>query len=547
MPLKPLETRAPDSRIGAIGDERQPSAEALLSTVRRLAAEAGADPERDIGMPGAFPYTRGPYPEMYRSRLWTIRKYAGFGSAADTNKRFKSLLQQGQKGLSVAFDLPTQLGLDSDAPEAKDEVGRTGVAVDTLADMERIFDGIPIEQISTSMTINAPANILLAMYVAMAARRGIPADRLRCTLQNDIFKEYIARGNYIWPPQASLRMTADTIEWCERHAPQVNTANVSASHVRKAGAKSHEAVGYMFLGALAYLEEAQQRGCNVDRTSARMTFLIDADREFFPTIAKYRAARRIWAKLTRDHLKVSDPKGQMLRVHAASDCNSLTAEEPLNNIARIAVQALACVLGGIQSLDLPCYDEAFAIPTEQSSRVSMMIQHIIARETGVAKVADPLGGSRLVERMTLDFERRVYAVMEEVIALGGIGKCIETGLIQTRNAANAYEDLRRVESGDKVVIGVNRFRSSAPAMEPELFEHDSQTEARQVARLEAVRRKRDAAAVAHTMDVLRQQASASSQNLIPAILDCVKAEATIGEITSALTDAFGRYTEPPLH
>ena len=493
-----------------------------------------------LGFPGEYPYTRGIYPTMYRGQLWTIRQYAGAGTAEESNQRFRFLLGQGQTGLSVAFDLPTQLGLDSDAPEAEGEVGQVGVAIDSLQDMEGLFEGIPLDRVSTSMTINAPAAVLVAMYVAVGERQGLPSTVLAGTVQNDILKEYVARGTYIFPPRPSLRLAGDLIAYCAEHVPKFNPISISGYHMREAGATAVQEMAFTFANASAYIREVTARGIPVDRFAPRISWIFNTHSDFFEEVAKYRALRRLWARLMREKFGAADPRSWMFRTHTQTGGSTLTAQQPENNIVRAAVQALAAVLGGVQSLALSCYDEALAIPTEAAQRLAVRTQQIIAHESGVTDTVDPLAGSYFVEALTDELECRAEDLFNEVEAMGGAVAAIERGLMQKAIQEEAYRFQREVEERRSTVVGVNAFAEEAASPSPPLFRVSAEVAPRQRSRLAALRRERDPGAVSRTLAALREAAEGKG-NLMPPILSTVKAYATVGEICNVLREVFGTY------
>src|SRR5574341_1373027 len=456
-----------------------------------------------LGFPGEYPYTRGIYPTMYRGQLWTIRQYAGAGTAEESNRRFRFLLGQGQTGLSVAFDLPTQLGLDSDAPEAEGEVGQVGVAIDSLRDMEVLFEEIPLEKVSTSMTINAPAAVLIAMYVAVGERQGLPPEALAGTVQNDILKEYVARVTYIVPPRPSLRLAADLIAHCAEHAPKFNPISISGYHMREAGATAIQEIAFTFANAAAYIREVTARGIPVDRFAPRISWIFNTHSDFFEEVAKYRALRRFWARLRREKFGATDPRSWMSRTHTQTGGSTLTAQQPENNIVRAALQALAAVLGGVQSLALSCFDEALAIPTEEAQRIALRTQQVIAHETGVTDTIDPFAGSYFVEHLTNEIERRAEALFNEVETMGGAVVAIERGLMQKAIQEEAYRFQCEVEKGRRIVVGVNAFSEETASPSPPLFRVSAEVADRQRGRLAAVRRERDSGAVTRTLAALR--------------------------------------------
>lgn len=503
------------------------------------------DYETCLGDPGQYPYTRGIYPTMYRGKLWTMRQYAGFATSENTNTRFKFLLDQGQTGLSLAVDLPTQLGLDSDAPLARDDVGKLGVAIDTLRDMEEIFDGIPLDQISTSFTINSTASIILAMYVATAEKQGVDPNRLRGTIQNDIIKEYIARGTYIFPPGPSIRLIGDTIEYCTKHIPSFNSVSVSGTHICECGATPAQGVAYPFLTGIAYLQEVLDRGYDIDDIAPLLSFHLIAGGvqfNFFQEIAKLRAARRLWAKILKERFHSESDKALRLKFSTGGMGGGMTEQQPLNNIARIAFYALAAALAGSQSMNLPCFDEAYAIPTDEAIRTSLRIQQIIAYEIGIPDVADPLGGSYYVESLTNYFEKEITAEMERIDALGGILRCVEDGTMQKQLSDQAYQVQKKFESGELIKVGVNRFQIDEGERELEVFEVDPETRSRQIVRLNRIKDERDNKRVEGALDALKK-AALEGKNLMPSILDAVRAYATVGEIVLHLKEIYGEATQ----
>jgi methylmalonyl-CoA mutase N-terminal domain/subunit len=494
-----------------------------------------------LGKPGEFPYTRGIHPEMYRTRLWTMRQYAGFGTAAASNQRYRYLLAQGITGLSVAFDLPTQMGLDSDHPLAAGEVGRVGVAICSLAGMERLFDGIPLDHVTTSMTINSTAAILLALYVLVARRRGADVRKLSGTVQNDILKEYAARGTYIYPPRPSMRLVTDLMAWASAELPQWNTISISGYHIREAGATAAQEVAFTLANAVAYVEAALQAGLKLDSFAPRLSFFFSADRDFLEEIAKFRAARRLYARLMRERFGAREPRSTMLRFHAQTAGSSLTVQQPDLNLVRVAYQALAAVLGGAQSLHTNSRDEALGLPSEESVRLALRTQQIIAHETGVTRTADPVGGSHVIEEMTDRIERDARGLIERIDAMGGALRAVETGFIQGEIQKSAYELQRRVESGERVVVGVNRYRSPDEQAIP-TFSIDPQIEREQVESLRVMKASRDTAAATAALDRL-ESAAGTRQNLMPFILDAAARQATVGEISDRLRRVFGEHRE----
>ncbi len=494
-----------------------------------------------LGFPGVFPFTRGVQPTMYRGRFWTMRQYAGFGTAEESNRRYRYLLEQGQTGLSVAFDLATQIGLDSDHPMAGGEVGRVGVAIDSIRDMEVLFDGIPLDKVSTSMTINAPAMILLAMYVAVAEKRGIPASSLSGTIQNDILKEYIARGTYIFPPRHSMRLIVDIFEWCSKNVPNWNTISISGYHIREAGATAAQEVGFTLADGIAYVQAAVDAGLEVDLFAPRLSFFFNAHNNLLEEVAKFRAARRLWADIMKNRFGAKKPKSMMMRFHTQTAGSSLTAQQPDNNIVRVAIQTLAAVLGGTQSLHTNSRDEALGLPTEDSVRIALRTQQIVAYESGVADTVDPLAGSYVVEAFTDRIESEARRYISEIDELGGMARAIEKGYVQKCIQDSAYRYQLEVDRGERIIVGVNKFEIEEEG-EPEILEIDPETERRQIERLRALRRERDSAAVERALEKVRACAE-SDDNLFPVVLDAVKVEATLGEICGVLREVFGEYRE----
>jgi methylmalonyl-CoA mutase, N-terminal domain len=499
------------------------------------------DWEEKIGFPGQYPFTRGIYPTLYRSRLWTMRQYAGFGTAAESNARYRYLLDQGITGLSVAFDLPTQIGLDSDHPSARGEVGRAGVAIDSLEDMETLFAGIPLERVSTSMTINATAAILLALYLSVAEKQGVSPARVSGTVQNDILKEYIARGTYIYPPAPALRLVTDVFEFCRDHVPEWNTISISGYHIREAGSTAVQELAFTLANAVAYLEVARTRELAVDDVAPRISFFLSAHNDVLEEVAKFRAARRLWARLAREKLKARNPRSWMFRFHTQTAGSTLTAQQPDVNVVRVTLQALAAVLGGTQSLHTNARDEALALPSEPSALLALRTQQILAYESGAANTVDPLAGSYVIEKMTDDIEQAAEAYLQKIEAMGGMVAAIESGYIQREIQAAAHEYQKRIESGDQVVVGVNRYMSEAKTAVP-ILRIDPQIEEAQASRVRKLRARRNPA---RHGDALREVESAAraGRNLIPPIIDAVKAFATVGEISDTLRGVFGEYHE----
>ena len=501
----------------------------------------GRNYEKEAGYPGEYPYTRGVYPALYRGRLWTMRQYAGFGSARQSNARYRYLLSQGQTGLSVAFDLPTQIGLDSDHPLARGEVGRVGVAIDSLEDMEMLFEGIPLERISASMTINATAAILLALYFAVAEKQGADLARLSGTVQNDILKEYIARGTYIYPLAPALRIVTDIFAFCRDHAPEWNTISISGYHIREAGSTAVQEVAFTLANAIAYVEAALARGLAVDEFAPRLSFFLNAHNDLLEEIAKFRAARRLWARIMRERFKAQDPRSWMFRFHTQTAGSTLTAQQPDVNIVRVTLQALAAVLGGTQSLHTNARDEALALPTEASALLALRTQQILAAESGVANTVDPLGGSYVIEKLTDGIEAQVREYLRTIESLGGMVRAVESGYVQREIQQAAYDYQKTIESGDRVVVGVNQYVDETRSSPP-LMRIDPEVERSQVERLAKLRARRDAARVETTLRAVEDTAR-TDHNLLPAILDAVKANATVGEISDALRRVFGEYQE----
>jgi methylmalonyl-CoA mutase N-terminal domain/subunit len=501
----------------------------------------GWDSAADLGFPGVYPFTRGIQPTMYRGRLWTMRQYAGFGSAAESNQRYRYLLAHGVSGLSVAFDLPTQMGYDSDHTLAAGEVGRVGVAIDSIEDMALLFDGIPLDRVSTSMTINATAIILLALYIAVARRQGVPAPAISGTIQNDILKEYIARGTYIYPPRPSLRIVTDIFAYCERELPNWNTISISGYHIREAGSTAVQEVAFTFANAIAYVEAAVAAGLDVNRFGQRLSFFFNAHNDFLEEVAKFRGARRLWARIMRDRFGATNPRAQQLRFHTQTAGSTLTAQQPDNNIVRVALQALAAVLGGTQSLHCNGRDEALALPTEESARIALRTQQIIAAESGVANTVDPLGGSYVLEVKTGEIEDGARALIDRIDAAGGTLAAIEAGIIQREVQDSAYRAQQQIDNGESVVVGVNRF-ATEDAAGIEVMKIDAETERRQIDRVRAVRLSRDAAAWQGAIEAV-SAAAVSGANLVPPIIRAVDARATVGEISDALRRVFGEHKE----
>lgn len=500
------------------------------------------DYSEKLGFPGQYPFTRGVQPTMYRGRLWTMRAYAGFATAEETNARYKYLLEAGQTGLSVAMDLPTQIGLDSDHELSHGEVGKVGVAIDSLADMEALFDGIPLDKVSTSMTINGPAAVLLAMYVAVAEKQGVKPEALKGTIQNDILKEYIARGTYIFPPRPSMRLITDTFEYCSKNIPKWNTISVGAYHIREAGASEVQEIAFAFANAMAYIDAAIKAGQKVDDFAPGISWIFTAGLDFFGEVAKFRAARRLWARIMKERYGASVPKAQMLRVHVHTAGSVLTAQQPLNNVVRITWQALSAVLGGIQSMACCAYDEAIALPTEESATLALRTQQLLAYESGVTDTIDPLAGSYYIETLTDKIEKEAYDYIDKIDRMGGAVAAIEQGYMQQEMAAHAYEYQHEVELGKRTVIGVNKFNDSKKLAEQDVLTADLSVGERQIARLEKMKAARDNEAVKAALEKLREAAK-GTENLMPYLIDAVKTYATLGEICGVLREEFGEYKQ----
>lgn len=495
-----------------------------------------------LGFPGQYPFTRGVQPTMYRGRLWTMRAYAGFATAEETNARYKYLLEAGQTGLSVAMDLPTQIGLDSDHELSHGEVGKVGVAIDSLADMEALFDGIPLDKVSTSMTINGPAAVLLAMYVAVAEKQGVKPEALKGTIQNDILKEYIARGTYIFPPRPSMRLITDTFEYCSKNIPKWNTISVGAYHIREAGASEVQEIAFAFANAMAYIDAAIKAGQKVDDFAPGISWIFTAGLDFFGEVAKFRAARRLWARIMKERYGASVPKAQMLRVHVHTAGSVLMAQQPLNNVVRITWQALSAVLGGIQSMACCAYDEAIALPTEESATLALRTQQLLAYESGVTDTIDPLAGSYYIETLTDKIEKEAYDYIDKIDRMGGAVAAIEQGYMQQEMAAHAYEYQHEVELGKRTVIGVNKFNDSKKLAEQDVLTANLSVGERQIARLEKMKAARDNEAVKAALEKLREAAK-GTENLMPYLIDAVKTYATLGEICGVLREEFGEYKQ----
>ena len=506
---------------------------------------ADFDYVRDLGFPGEYPLIRGVYPTMYRARLWTMRQYAGFGTAEQTNQRFKYLLEQGQKGLSVAFDFPTQVGYDCDHPMACGEVGKAGVSVSTLRDMEIVFHGIPLDKITTSMTINAPTNVLLAMYIAVGQKQGLEQPQLGGTVQNDILKEYVARGMYIFPPKPSMRLVTDIFEHCSQHMPQWNTISISGYHIREAGATAVQEIAFTLANAIAYVQAAIERGLDLDKFAGRLSFFFAAHNDFFEEIAKFRAARRLWAKIMRERFEAKNPASWMLRFHTQTSGVLLTAQQPYNNIIRTALQALAAVLGGTQSLHTNSFDEAYALPSEQAVTIALRTQQIIAYESGAGDTIDPLAGSYYMEYLTSQIEEKAAKYIEQIDDMGGAVAAIEKGFMQREIVESAYRFQKEVEAKKRIIVGVNKFvtEEETPI---KILQIDPEIEKKLVERLKQVKRQRNQAKVEEALTKLRRAAEQENVNLMPFILQAVKEYATLGEICDTLRDVFGEYKPPSI-
>ncbi|MFN8508372.1 MAG: methylmalonyl-CoA mutase family protein [Dehalococcoidia bacterium] len=503
---------------------------------------AGLDYERDLGFPGEYPFTRGVQATMYRGRPWTMRQYAGFGTAEESNQKFQYLLSQGQTGLSVAFDLPSQLGYDSDDPMAIAEVGQVGVAIDSLYDMETLFAGIPLDKVSTSMTINAPAAVMLAMYIATGEKQGVSSEKLNGTTQNDVLKEYVARGTYIFPPGPSVRLAADIMEYCAKHVPQWNTISISGYHMRDAGSTAAQEIGFTFANACAYIDAALAKGLDIDEFAGRISWIFNTHNDFFEEIAKYRALRRLWATMLKEKYGAKDPRSMMFRTHTQTGGSTLVAQQPENNIVRAAIQTLAAVLGGVQSIALSCFDEALALPTDEAQRMALRTQQIIAHETGVTDTVDPLAGSYFVEYLTNELEAKARGYMKQIEEQGGSIAAIEKGWIQAQIAEASWDYQRAVDEKREIIVGVNDYLDGGE-QRPSIFSVDRRLVDHQLSRLAHHRQERDAAAVAASLGNLKA-ACAGTQNLMVPILDAVRAYATLGEICGAMREVFGEYNPP---
>ncbi len=535
-------------RYGA-APERQGELFSTISGVENeplyTAEQVEVDAERDLGLPGAFPFTRGVYPSMYRGRLWTMRQFAGFGTAAETNERFRYLLGHGQTGLSTAFDMPTLMGYDSDHPRSEGEVGREGVAIDSLADMETLFAGIPLAEVSTSMTINSPAAILLAYYLCVGEEQGVERDQLRGTIQTDILKEYIAQKEYIFPPEPSMRLVTDMVEFCSAEMPLWHPLSISGYHIREAGSTAAQELAFTLADGFTYVEWAVERGLDVDSFAPRLSFFFNAHLDFFEEIAKYRAARRIWATVMRERFGAKDPRSWVMRFHTQTAGVSLTAQQPEVNIVRTAIEALAAVLGGTQSLHTNSYDEALALPTEDAVRIALRTQQVIAHETGVVNTIDPLGGSYYLEHLTGELERQAYEYFERIDALGGVVAAIKENFFQSEIADAAFRYQSEVEAEQRVVVGVNRYVLDD---EPELqiLKVDPRLEGEQIGRVQALRARRDSATVERALARLKDDASQEGRNLMEPIIDAARAYTTMGEMCDAFRAVWGTWRETPV-
>jgi len=496
---------------------------------------------KEIGYPGDYPYTRGVQPTMYRGRLWTMRQYAGFGDAEESNRRYKYLLKNGQTGLSIAFDLPTQIGYDSDNSMSHGEVGKVGVAIDSLKDMEILFEGIPLDKVSTSMTINAPAAVLLAMYIAVAEKQGVPANKLNGTIQNDILKEYIARGTYIFPPLPSMRLITDIFEFCSKELPRWNTISISGYHIREAGSSAIQEIAFTLANGIAYVDAAVKKGLDVDNFAPRLSFFFNAHNDLFEEISKFRAARKLWAKIMKERFGAKNPKSLMLRFHTQTAGCTLTAQQPDNNIIRVTLQALAAVLGGTQSLHTNSRDEALSLPSQKSVRIALRTQQVIGHESGVTETVDPLAGSYYIETMTREIEDEVMVYIDKIDKLGGAPKAIENGFVQREIQNSAYQYQKDIEDKKKIIVGVNQFQSEEETMK-DLLKVNPKIEKQQVEKLEDTKKSRAGNEVNKKLKELKKAAN-TDKNLMPFIIDCVKSYATLGEICDQLRDVFGEYKD----
>lgn len=532
--LKPFLTKAP---------ERNNLKDSSGKNVERLYTPLDYEENYNekLNFPGQYPYTRGVYPTMYRGRFWTMRQYAGFGTAEESNERYKYLLKQGQTGLSVAFDLPTQIGYDSDDPVSEGEVGKVGVAIDTLNDMEILFKDIPLDKVSTSMTINATASVLLAMYIAVAEKQGIPADKIRGTIQNDILKEYIARGTYVFPPKPSMRLITNIFEFCSQNVPKWNTISISGYHIREAGSSAAQEVAFTLADGIEYCKAAIDAGLDIDVFAGRLSFFFNAHNDLLEEIAKFRAARRMWAKIMKEKFGAKKAKSMMLRFHTQTAGSTLTAQQPDNNIVRVAIQTLAAVLGGTQSLHTNSRDEALALPTEDSVRIALRTQQIVAYESGVTKTIDPLAGSYYIETLTDKIEKEAFEYIDKIEKMGGMVAAIEGGFVQKEIQNSAYKYQMEIEKGERIIVGVNKFQIEEPPVEG-LLRVDMTIQEKQIEKLKKIKENRDNTKVKNILSELEKKAKGDS-NLMPTILEAVKSYASIGEITNTLRKVFGEYKE----
>ncbi|PNR91688.1 methylmalonyl-CoA mutase [Petrotoga sp. HWH.PT.55.6.1] len=496
---------------------------------------------KDLGFPGEYPFTRGVQPTMYRGKLWTMRQYAGFGSAEESNKRYKYLLEQGQTGLSIAFDLPTQIGFDSDDPMSEGEVGKVGVAIDSLRDMEILFDGIPLDKVSVSMTINSTAMILLAMLMAIAKKQGVPYEKLRGTIQNDILKEYIARGTYIFPPKESMKLIVDIFDYGSKNLPKFNLISISGYHIREAGANAVQEVAFTLADGIAYVEAAIKAGLDPNEFGRNLSFFFNAHNNFLEEIAKFRAARKLWARIMKERFGVTDEDAMKLKFHTQTAGSTLTAQQPLNNIIRVTIQALAAVLGGTQSLHTNSYDEALGLPTEQSVTVALRTQQIIAHEIGVSETVDPLAGSFAIEKLTLDIEKEAQKYLEKIDEIGGMVKAIEDGYPQKEILNSAYKTQKRIENKEQIIVGINEYNSDKKE-KIDILKVDEEQEEKQIEKLKNLKRQRDTTKVEQSLNRLKK-AAINEENLFPYVIECVENYSTIGEITKILKEVYGEYRE----
>jgi methylmalonyl-CoA mutase, N-terminal domain len=548
----PRETAAIDDWRGELYDAAPERRGELFSTISGIeneplhtAESSPVDYDRDLGYPGVFPFTRGVYPSMYRGRLWTMRQFAGFGTAAETNERFRYLLEHGQTGLSTAFDMPTLMGYDSDHPRSEGEVGREGVAIDSLEDMETLFSGIPLGAVSTSMTINSPAAILLAYYACVGEEQGVSRDKLRGTIQTDILKEYIAQKEYIFPPEPSMRLVTDMVEFCSTEMPLWHPISISGYHIREAGSTAAQELAFTLADGFTYVEWAVERGLDVDSFAPRLSFFFNAHLDFFEEIAKYRAARRIWATVMRDRFGAKDPKSWLMRFHTQTAGVSLTAQQPEVNIVRTALEALAAVLGGTQSLHTNSYDEALALPTEDAVRIALRTQQVIAHETGVVNTIDPLGGSYYVEHLTNELERQAYEYFDRIEKLGGVVAAIKENFFQREIAEASFQYQSEVESKQRIVVGVNRYQLD-DEQQLEILKVAPELEGEQIERVQSLRARRDSAMVEQALARLKEDASKDGPNLMEPIIDAARAYVTMGEMCDAFRDVWGTWRETPV-